>query len=118
MCSDPIFEAKMDAPNIGSEHIVGLAGSGATSGVAIDRKSTRLNSSHANISDAVFCLEKKHETRIRRARNRLDPCGGSRLSARERDATEMTRAHGGRRDCDVQAVGTGPGAQVNTPRAR
>src|SRR3712207_8214824 len=24
-----------------------------------DRKSTRLNSSHANISDAVFCLEKK-----------------------------------------------------------
>src|SRR3712207_7775636 len=25
-----------------------------------DRKSTRLNSSHANISYAVFCLEKKH----------------------------------------------------------
>src|SRR5258707_3103280 len=25
----------------------------------IDRKSTRLNSSHANISYAVFCLEKK-----------------------------------------------------------
>src|SRR3712207_8776282 len=24
-----------------------------------DRKGTRLNSSHANISDAVFCLEKK-----------------------------------------------------------
>src|SRR5258707_2524411 len=24
-----------------------------------DRKSTRLNSSHANISDAVFCLRKK-----------------------------------------------------------
>src|SRR3712207_7590967 len=24
-----------------------------------DRKSTRLNSSHANISDAVFCLKKK-----------------------------------------------------------
>src|SRR3712207_8624530 len=24
-----------------------------------DRKSTRLNSSHANISDAVFCLQKK-----------------------------------------------------------
>src|ERR1035437_10937138 len=26
----------------------------------IDRKSTRLNSSHANISYAVFCLTKKH----------------------------------------------------------
>src|SRR3712207_7827124 len=28
----------------------------------IDRKSTRLNSSHANISYAVFCLKKKKET--------------------------------------------------------
>src|SRR3712207_7511191 len=26
-----------------------------------DRKSTRLNSSHANISYAVFCLQKKHD---------------------------------------------------------
>src|SRR3712207_8773804 len=28
-----------------------------------DRKSTRLNSSHANISYAVFCLKKKHKCR-------------------------------------------------------
>src|SRR3712207_7678065 len=28
-----------------------------------DRKSTRLNSSHANISYAVFCLKKKQRTR-------------------------------------------------------
>src|SRR3712207_7563360 len=28
-------------------------------GHALDRKSTRLNSSHANISYAVFCLKKK-----------------------------------------------------------
>src|SRR3712207_8628337 len=28
-------------------------------GVSLDRKSTRLNSSHANISYAVFCLKKK-----------------------------------------------------------
>src|SRR3712207_8251657 len=28
-------------------------------GIALDRKSTRLNSSHANISYAVFCLKKK-----------------------------------------------------------
>src|SRR3712207_7830345 len=31
-------------------------------GIALDRKSTRLNSSHANISYAVFCL-KKNKTR-------------------------------------------------------
>src|SRR3712207_7813974 len=29
-------------------------------GRALDRKSTRLNSSHANISYAVFCLKKKN----------------------------------------------------------
>src|SRR3712207_8731976 len=29
---------------------------------ARDRKSTRLNSSHANISYAVFCLKKKNQT--------------------------------------------------------
>src|SRR3712207_8992657 len=28
--------------------------------LTLDRKSTRLNSSHANISYAVFCLKKKH----------------------------------------------------------
>src|SRR3712207_8628576 len=28
---------------------------------ALDRKSTRLNSSHAHISYAVFCLEKKND---------------------------------------------------------
>src|SRR3712207_9006858 len=31
-----------------------------------DRKSTRLNSSHANISYAVFCLKKKKKTTIPR----------------------------------------------------
>src|SRR5258707_9194028 len=30
-------------------------------GVILDRKSTRLNSSHANISYAVFCLKKKKQ---------------------------------------------------------
>src|SRR5947209_9961532 len=30
-----------------------------------DRKSTRLNSSHANISYAVFCLKKKKKTKTR-----------------------------------------------------
>src|SRR3712207_7904663 len=35
--------------------VVGIAG--------LDRKSTRLNSSHANISYAVFCLKKKKKQR-------------------------------------------------------
>src|SRR3712207_8034777 len=30
----------------------------------LDRKSTRLNSSHANISYAVFCLKKKQSTMV------------------------------------------------------
>src|SRR3712207_7348602 len=34
----------------------------ATRQVGRDRKSTRLNSSHANISYAVFCLKKKKHT--------------------------------------------------------
>src|SRR3712207_8240376 len=33
-------------------------------GVALDRKSTRLNSSHANISYAVFCLKKKKKNQM------------------------------------------------------
>src|SRR3712207_7551326 len=33
-----------------------------------DRKSTRLNSSHANISYAVFCLKKKNPNRHRQRR--------------------------------------------------
>src|SRR3712207_7975082 len=31
---------------------------------ALDRKSTRLNSSHANISYAVFCLKKKKQIQM------------------------------------------------------
>src|SRR3712207_8302698 len=46
------------------KHILLAGGVAANS----DRKSTRLNSSHANISYAVFCLKKKKhsETKIRR----------------------------------------------------
>src|SRR3712207_7239937 len=36
----------------------------ARSSLFRDRKSTRLNSSHANISYAVFCLKKKKKTNI------------------------------------------------------
>src|SRR3712207_8852272 len=40
----------------------------------VDRKSTRLNSSHANISYAVFCLKKKkkHASHGRISRHALD----------------------------------------------
>src|SRR3712207_6997341 len=37
---------------------------GAVIANATDRKSTRLNSSHANISYAVFCLKKKKRRKI------------------------------------------------------
>src|SRR3712207_7451710 len=38
-----------------------------------DRKSIRLNSSHANISYAVFCLKKKHYSQYRTAYSYTDP---------------------------------------------
>src|SRR5438445_1035641 len=38
---------------------IGTNGGSARNSRSIDRKSTRLNSSHANISYAVFCLKKK-----------------------------------------------------------
>src|SRR3712207_8858217 len=40
--------------------VVGMKGTGTWT--IKDRKSTRLNSSHANISYAVFCLKKKTNT--------------------------------------------------------
>src|SRR3712207_8601667 len=53
------------------EPVAGLAGDGLDGDDALggaeldglDRKSTRLNSSHANISYAVFCLKKKNQIR-------------------------------------------------------
>src|SRR3712207_7979409 len=39
--------------------------SGLEPGVLLDRKSTRLNSSHANISYAVFCLKKKKKIKTK-----------------------------------------------------
>src|SRR2546430_9278502 len=41
------------------EAIQRLAGSRSLVDAALDRKSTRLNSSHSQISYAVFCLKKK-----------------------------------------------------------
>src|SRR5258707_9024200 len=43
------------------EHLLDMEG--CIEAMLEDRKSTRLNSSHANISYAVFCLKKKIKTR-------------------------------------------------------
>src|SRR3712207_7438736 len=50
------------APSPGTPSVVHCARPQAASGIRGqgDRKSTRLNSSHANISYAVFCLKKKN----------------------------------------------------------
>src|SRR2546430_9689892 len=48
----------------GLEHLVGPALSVALGG-GEDRKSTRLNSSHSQISYAVFCLKKKKKNYVR-----------------------------------------------------
>src|SRR3712207_8241770 len=46
----------------------GGEGGGGEPDLPRDRKSTRLNSSHANISYAVFCLKKKKKTYNERER--------------------------------------------------
>src|SRR3972149_8840449 len=49
-------------------HFAPVAGDGGPAG---DRKSTRLNSSHSQISYAVFCLKKTKKTHRHRARSYL-----------------------------------------------
>src|SRR3712207_8907999 len=57
---DVIFAA--ESAKIGDPHVkVGLVAGDGGAVIWPDRKSTRLNSSHANISYAVFCLKKKKE---------------------------------------------------------
>src|SRR5258707_11566683 len=54
-----LLQQAADAVKAGkTEEAIALAGKAIASSV-LDRKSTRLNSSHANISYAVFCLKKK-----------------------------------------------------------
>src|SRR3712207_8652626 len=56
---DVHLPAEQPGPDVRADH-----GSGPEAG-GEDRKSTRLNSSHANISYAVFCLKKKKNTSTR-----------------------------------------------------
>src|SRR3712207_7570020 len=50
-------ETRVVVPRIGGQQAPGVER-------AQDRKSTRLNSSHANISYAVFCLKKKKKSAV------------------------------------------------------
>src|SRR3712207_8504903 len=64
--ADPIALPRVPAPTLGDVprpvRSVVTAPS-AYEGEGLDRKSTRLNSSHANISYAVFCLKKNNHYR-------------------------------------------------------
>src|SRR5256886_7298533 len=58
--------------------------------VFIDRKSTRLNSSHSQISYAVFCLKKKKTVRsISPVFDRLNPQHGRRTLMADRGAGDQ-----------------------------
>src|SRR2546430_12508178 len=60
----PILRARANAPRTARRACpVESAPDGSTGRTRQDRKSTRLNSSHSQISYAVFCLKKKKKTR-------------------------------------------------------
>src|SRR5688572_13746557 len=56
--------ARSGAPAPGSQGRQNAAFSATSCSIRTDRKSTRLNSSHSQISYAVFCLKKKKKTNI------------------------------------------------------
>src|SRR3712207_7201242 len=63
--SDVRIQGGAAAEGAAVRQVVGAAGGvlvGGLHATFLDRKSTRLNSSHANISYAVFCLKKKKKT--------------------------------------------------------
>src|SRR5699024_11965877 len=64
--SAPEVMAKIEAVNSGAETLQSVADLAPE----LDRKSTRLNSSHVSISYAVFCLKKKKEKERQNAAKR------------------------------------------------
>src|SRR2546422_3548970 len=69
----PIYFGAPDTPLYGCYHEPRSA-LGRGCGVVLDRKSTRLNSSHGYISYAVFCLKKKNKAhRIKTDHNKRPP---------------------------------------------
>src|SRR5712664_769432 len=81
---------------------IGACASGLGDECVLDRKSTRLNSSHDQISYAVFCLKKKKVARHKRATarqtRRRPACdrGDRRTRGRDADARSRTRSQYGR----------------------
>src|SRR6202022_730939 len=61
--------------------------------VELDRKSTRLNSSHANISYAVFCLKKKNQ-KYQRATAITRQCVYGAASSRALSSRVLSRSRG------------------------
>src|SRR2546427_2400000 len=67
--SDPNFQQKVvDGLASGISGVVDLANQAVQNKInsKLDRKSTRLNSSHSQISYAVFCLKKKKKKKNRK----------------------------------------------------
>src|SRR2546430_6840676 len=61
--------------------------------VARDRKSTRLNSSHSQISYAVFCLKKKTKSSTPTSRPNLPDRHGSSMLRTSRSEITALRSH-------------------------
>src|SRR5438309_6312314 len=69
------YRAYVDGPLAIIDRVDHAIVTNANTPEVIDRKSTRLNSSHSSISYAVFCLKKKIRVRDRRVRHqRREQC--------------------------------------------
>src|SRR5438128_8769310 len=68
-----------------------IPGAARTAIAPLDRKSTRLNSSHGSISYAVFCLKKKKIKQVF-------------ASAKQLPSERHTRAELTQRDCEVRSA--------------
>src|SRR2546430_11448961 len=62
-----VAEIKQDGGGLANQHISVLQERRCKRRIGEDRKSTRLNSSHSQISYAVFCLKKKKKIRYEEA---------------------------------------------------
>src|SRR5688572_31474070 len=63
----PILDQRSNLYSLGALYYFVLTGKAVHVGSVEDRKSTRLNSSHSQISYAVFCLKKKKKKNNKKA---------------------------------------------------
>src|SRR5436305_11279298 len=61
----------------GSNNYLNINTTNTSENVSLDRKSTRLNSSHVRISYAVFCLKKKKKSRLSLIKLKIDAASSS-----------------------------------------